>query len=82
MTFNSQSPRSITLPPDIILSESTRRRQQIRIEFANGGVAILQCCFTKEDNETDSVSFKGILDASWINGRIGQVVSCQVIESL
>ena len=76
----SQNSRSFALARKIELRRSASQPQRVRLEVSDGGVIFVDCNLEKKRSDVLSVSFSGILDASQIKGRIGQVVNCRIEE--
>ena len=81
VTIN-QKGRAIALARKIKLRVAESQPQRICLEVADGGVVFLDCSLKKKANDSISVSFSGILDASEMRGRVGQVVCCRIDDSL
>ena len=81
VTIN-QKGRAIALARKIKLRVAESQPQRICLEVADGGVVFLDCSLKKKANDSISVSFSGILDASEMKGRVGQVVCCRIDDSL
>jgi len=77
-----QKARTIALARRLELQVAGSQPQRICLEVADGGAVFFDCCLEKKENDFVSVSFSGILDASEMKGRVGQVVHCRIDDSL
>ena len=77
----NQKGQVIMLARRVEFHETECQTMRVCLEFSDGGVAFIDCSLEKRINGIASVSFSGILDASQMKGRIGQVVSCRVDDS-
>ena len=77
----NQKVRAIALPRKIEFQGADNQPQRVCLKVADGGVVFFDCNLEKKHNDAVSVSFSGIVDASQMKGRVGQVVSCQIEDS-
>jgi len=77
----TQKGQAIALARKIELHAAESQPQRVCLEVADGGVVFFDCNLEKKRSDVVSVSFSGILDASQIKGRVGQVVSCRIEDS-
>ena len=70
--------RAIALARKIKLQVAENQPQRVCLEVADGGVVLFDCSLEKKRNDVISVSFSGIVDASQMKSRIGQVVHCRI----
>jgi len=81
LSTSNQRSRAIALARKIELDGAGSDPQRIRLEVADGGVILFDCNLEKKRSNAVSVTFSGILDASQIKGRVGQVVNCRIEDS-
>ena len=80
LAVNSRG-HAIALARRIELHAAASQPQRVCLEVADGGVVFFDCNLEKKKKDIVSVSFSGILDASQIRGRVGQVVNCRIEDS-
>ena len=76
-----QKGQAVALVQRIELHAAESQPQRVCLEVADGGVVLFDCNLEKKQRDVVSVSFSGILDASQIKGRVGQVVNCRIEDS-
>ena len=76
-----QERHAIALDRKVELREAESQAQRVRLEVADGGIVFLDCNLEKRKGGAVSVSFSGIVDASQMKSRVGQVVNCRIDES-
>ena len=74
----NQKSRAIALARRIELQGTGSQTQRVCLEVADGGVVLFDCNLEKKRSDIVSVSFTGILDASLMKGRVGQVINCRI----
>ena len=74
----NQKGRAIALTRRIEFFEVLNQPQRVCLEIADGGAVFFDCYLEKSGSDAVSVSFSGILDASQMKRRVGQVVSCRI----
>jgi len=77
----NQRSRAIALARRIELHAAGSQPQRVCLEVADGGIVFIDCNLEKKRNNAVSVSFSGIIDASQMKGRVGQVVNCRIDDS-
>ena len=77
----NQKVRAIALPRKIEFHGADNQPQRVCLKVADGGTVYFDCNLKKNQADSVSVSFSGIVDASQMKGRVGQVVSCRIEES-
>jgi len=78
----SPNTQTFSLARKIDLDRKGECSRRIRLEVADGGVVFLDCLMAKVERQPASVSFSGILDASQIKGKVGQVVNCKIEDEV
>jgi len=74
----NQKGRAFELARKIEFHRARSQSHRVCLEVADGGVVYFDCNLEKKRSDVVSVSFSGILDASQIKGRVGQVVNCRI----
>jgi SOS-response transcriptional repressor LexA len=81
LVSSNQKGQAFALARMIELHREDNHPQRVRLEVADGGIVLIDCDLVKRNKDVVSVSFSGIIDASQIKSRVGQVVNCRIEES-